>query len=56
MAGARSSTRANSGGGYCYCFYPPGTWIPGRARYWAYDPATANPYLNPHTGRAATLR
>jgi hypothetical protein len=43
-------------GGFCYCFYPPRTWLPGRGRYWPYDPATASPYLNPHTGPPATLR
>ena len=48
---------ATAAGGYCACFWPPtNTWLPGRARYWPYDPATASPYLNPHTGPPATIR
>jgi len=48
---------ATAAGGYCACFYPPNnTWITGRARYWAFDPATASPYLNPHTGPPTTIR
>ena len=41
---------------FCYCFSPPGSWVLGKGRYWPYDPATASPYLNPHTGPPTTLR
>ena len=42
-------------GGACYCFVPPGTWLPGLARYWPYE-GPVSPYLNPHQGPPATLR
>lgn len=42
-------------GGFCYCFVPPATWLPGSARYFPYT-GPVSPYLNPHTGPPATLR
>jgi hypothetical protein len=42
-------------GGFCYCFVPPNTWLPGSARYWPYE-GRVSPYLNPHTGPPPTLR
>src|SRR5687767_4093438 len=42
-------------GGFCYCFVPPSTWLPGSARYWPYE-GRVSPYLNPHTGPPPTLR
>ena len=42
-------------GGFCYCFVPPATWLPGLARYFPYT-GPVSPYLNPHTGPPATLR
>jgi len=42
-------------GGSCYCFVPPGTWLPGLARYWPYQ-GPASPYLNPHQAPPSTLR
>ena len=44
-----------TGGGFCYCFVPPATWIPGSARYWPYE-GPVSPYLNPHTGPPSTLK
>jgi len=44
-----------TGGGFCYCFVPPGTWIPGSARYWPYE-GPVSPYLNPHTAPPSTLK
>ena len=49
-----AATQMNSP--FCYCFSPPGSWVLGKGRYWPYDPATASPYLNPHTGPPTTLR
>lgn len=43
------------GGGVCYCFVPPGTWLPGIARYWPYE-GPVSPYLNPHRAPPSTLR
>jgi len=43
------------GGGQCYCFVPPNTWLRGLARYWPYE-GPVSPYLNPHQGPPATLR
>ena len=43
--------RVTPGGGFCYCFVPPSTWLPGSARYWPYE-GPVSPYLNPHTGPA----
>jgi hypothetical protein len=42
-------------GGGCYCFVPPGTWLPGVARYWRYE-GPVSPYLNPHQAPPSTLR
>jgi hypothetical protein len=42
-------------GSGCYCFVPPGTWLPGLARYWPYT-GPVSPYLNPHTAPPSTLR
>ena len=42
-------------GGACYCFVPPGTWLPGSARYWPYQ-GPVSPYLNPHVGPPSTLK
>jgi len=44
-----------TGGGFCYCFVPPGTWISGSARYWPYE-GPVSPYLNPHTAPPSTLK
>jgi hypothetical protein len=44
-----------TGGGFCYCFVPPATWISGSARYWPYE-GPVSPYLNPHTAPPSTLR
>jgi hypothetical protein len=44
-----------TGGGSCYCFVPPATWLLGSARYWPYT-GPVSPYLNPHTGPPATLK
>jgi len=49
-----AATQQNSP--FCYCFSPPNSWVLGKGRYWPYDPATASPYLNPHTGPPTTLR
>jgi hypothetical protein len=42
-------------GGFCYCFVPPSTWLPGLARYWPYQ-GPVSPYLNPHQAPPSTLR
>ena len=42
-------------GGFCYCFVPPSTWLPGSARYFPYA-GPVSPYLNPHTAPPSTLR
>jgi hypothetical protein len=43
------------GGGFCYCFVPPSTWLPGLARYWPYE-GPVSPYLNPHQAPPSTIR
>jgi hypothetical protein len=42
-------------GGYCYCFVPPSTYLPGLARYWLYE-GPVSPYLNPHQAPPSTIR
>ena len=42
-------------GGFCTCFVPPSTRLPGSARYFPYQ-GPVSPYLNPHTGPPPTLR
>jgi hypothetical protein len=42
-------------GGFCWCYVPPSTWLPGSARYWPYE-GPVSPYLNPHVAPPATLR
>lgn len=42
-------------GARCHCFVPPGTYLPGLARYWPYQ-GPVSPYLNPHTTPPATIR
>jgi len=44
-----------TGGGFCYCFVPPNTWLPGLARYWPYE-GPVSPYLNPHQAPPTTIR
>ncbi|HEU5319275.1 MAG TPA: hypothetical protein VFX28_00635 [Methylomirabilota bacterium] len=38
----------------CYCFVPPGSWLPGEARYWPYT-GPVSPYLNPHVAPPSTI-
>jgi|SRR6185503_12562570 hypothetical protein len=42
-------------GGFCYCFVPPSTWLPGLARHWRYE-GPVSPYLNPHQAPPSTIR
>jgi hypothetical protein len=42
-------------GGYCYCYVPPSTYLPGLARYWPYE-GPVSPYLNPHQAPPSTIR
>lgn len=42
-------------GGFCHCFVPPATWLPGLARYWPYE-GPVSPYLNPHQAPPSTIR